>query len=310
MTEGVYDKGLAGQVGLGIPASAAVTLHALTVTGEAVTLGHKLQKPVPIDYDGGLIDVLYDHHPQMLAWYTEHLGLKGNTWPGPVDRNADATLFSTLNLPDHGAFHLYSVLTRKRLAHWYSERGTVDGHVRFAFQCPDLARTHAYFKEQGIRTSEIAVGPQGREYFDFYDPEGTRLTAISYPDKAEKFPDARITNFAPFRIGVTDLSRSVGWYRELLGMAVEEDDTANGYVCMSGFLWLESVPPDQHVGQVDSPGRVYFVCGSRQQFTELYERLAQAGARPSAYMDHPGRRWTAFHCYDPDGNRLNFWSYF
>lgn len=309
-TEGAYSRAIASQVGLGVPATAAVVLRSLTATGEPTALGHKVQKPGPVEFDGGLVDVLYGQHPQVLAWYEEHMGLKGNTWPGPVDRHAGATLFSTLSLPDHGAFHLYSVLTRKRLAHWYSERGTVDGHVRFTFQCPNLARTHAYFKERSIRTSEIAMGPDGREFFDFYSPEGTRLTAVSYPEKAEKYPEARFTNFAPPRVGVTDLSRSVQWYSDLLGIEVAEDHSANGYVYLNNFFALESVPADQHIGQVDDAARPYLECRSRQQFTALRQRLAEAGARPSPFMNHPGGRWSAFHFYDPDGNRLNVWSYY
>lgn len=303
-------KGLSGQVGIGIPPGTTVTLRSLVVTGEAATIGHTIQKPEPIGYDGGLIDVLYDHHPQVLAWYEEHMGLKCNTWPGPSDRHADATLFSTAVLPDRGQFHLYSVLTRKRLAHWFSERGTVEGHVRFCFYSPDLTRTHAYFKEQGIRVSEMTTGPDGVACFDFYAPEGTRLTAVACPDKADAYPDARFSNFAPYRIGVTNLSRSVQWYQDMLGLTVEEGEPASGAVRMTGYLWLESVPVDQHVGQVDSAARVYMVCRSRQQFTELRERLRVAGARPSDYMNEPGTRWSAFHFYDPDGNRLNVWSYY
>lgn len=307
---GTYTKGLAGQVGIGVPPAAAVTLRSLTVTAEEATLGHKVQKPGPVEFDGGLIDVLYDQHHQVLAWYVEHMGFKSNTWPGPADRNADATLFSTLSLPDYGAFHLYSVLTRKRLAHWYSERGTVDGHVRFTFQCPNLARTHAYFQEKGVRTSEISLGPGGREFFDFYAPEGTLLTAVSYPEKAEKYPDARFTNFAPSRVGVTDLSRSVQWYRDLLGINVAEDDSANGYVHFDNFMCLEAVEPEAHLGKVDGAARPYLVCHSRQQFTAMRDRLVQLGANPSEFMNPPGGRWSAFHFYDPDGNRLNVWSYY
>lgn len=305
---GSYPAHLSSQVGLGIPAKAEVTLGALTVGAEQSTLGHRVQAHVPLDFDGGVIDVLYDHHPQVLAWYTEVLGLKGHSWHGPTDPEADATLFSTLSLPDHGAFHLYSVLTRKRLAHWYSERGTVDGDVRFCLQSPNLARTHAYLAERGVRHSAIAVGPEGREFFDFYAPEGTRLTAVAYPEQAEAYPEAHFTNFAPPRIGVTDLQRSAAWYQELLGARVEKAE--EGYFSLNAWFILEAVPAGAHLGQVDGAARPYFVCRSRQQFTQLYERLREAGARPSGYMNPPGTRWSAFHFYDPDGNRLNVWSYY
>lgn len=308
--DGAYTKVLAGQVGLGIPTGHPVTLHSLAVEGEDASVGHTIRRPAPIDFDGGLIDVLYDQHPQMLTWFSEQMGLKGNSWHGPTDREADATLFSTLSLPDHGAFHLYSVLTRRRLGHWYSERGTVDGHLRFTFQCPNLPKTHAAFQERSIRTTAIGVGPEGREYFDFYSPEGTRLTAVSYPEKAEKYPEASFTNFAPAWMEVTDLERSVQWYKDLLGIDVVEDHSAEGYMYMQSFLWLTAVPAEEHVGKVDDAARIYFICPSRQQFTELHERLAQAGAQPSPYMNPPGSRWSAFHFYDPDGNRLNVWSYY
>lgn len=308
--DGLYARGLAGQVGLGIPSAATVTLVGLTITGEDASVGHTLRKETPLDFDGGLIDVLYDQHQPMLGWFEAQMGLKGNSWHGPTDREADATLFSTLSLPDHGAFHLYSVLTRKRLGHWFAERGTIDGHVRMTFRCPDLARTYARLQERLVRTSAIGKGPEGREFFDFYSPEGTRLTAISFPEQAEKYPEVDFTCFAPGWIEVTDLARSVEWYRELLGIEVTEDRSAESYVSLNAWLWLSAIPVEQHRGKVDDAARLYLVCPSRQQFTSLHERLAQAGAQPSPYMNPPGTRWSAFHFYDPDGNRLNVWSYY
>ena len=309
-TEGRYTKRLSGQVGIGIPQGTPLVLRSLCVTGEVAAEGHRIQKPQPLDYDGGLIDVLYDHHYEVLAWYEKHMGLQGTTWPGPSDRYADATLFSTLSLPNGSKFHLYSVLTRRRLAHWFSERGTVDGHVRFTFYSPDLRGTHAYFKELGTRVSEIATGPDGAECFDFYAPEGTRLTAVAAPGTAEKHPGARFAKFAPFRVGVTDLGRSAAWYEAMLGLRAEKWSASGGAVSLGEFLWLEHVPEEEHVGRVESPARVYLVCRSRLQFTELHQRLSECGAQPSDYMNEPGWRWSAFHFYDPDGNRLNVWSYY
>jgi hypothetical protein len=53
------------------PSSGAVTLRFMSVTGAPATNGHKVQKPGLIEFDGGLIDVLYDQHPQAMAWFVE-----------------------------------------------------------------------------------------------------------------------------------------------------------------------------------------------------------------------------------------------
>lgn len=259
-------------------------------------------------YDGAMIDVLWDNHDSAIEWLEEWMAwtveLKEDLLPDPRCSQGKMTRLNW------GTW-LVSCLTSVRLPHHFAERGTVESNIRLCWRTQNLKRLHNHFKSSGIRVSEIYEGPGNTKYFDYWATrEGTRLTAQE---------DKRIQEegFVPswIRIGVTDLSRSIEWYRSNLGMELENDAGSDGCAIMSlslnhqpehKSLWvLEQLPEDAYVGKVDGPVRPICWIGNRDDFFRYHSLLKETGIETSEVGGFLTRGLVSFHFYDPDGNRLN-----
>lgn len=164
-------------------------------------------------YEGGHIGVTGDRRVAV-DWYCRHLGLTV-AW----DQAAEGQ--TLLRFPGSQAISLVSVAGGERDNVWGDREYAVrESPVRLCLACPDLQVTHAALTAEGVHVTWIDVNHDTSNAFDFYDLEGTRLTAVAAPDDT---PDARISGYASPRIGVSNLSASIDWYSRYLGMALSSD---------------------------------------------------------------------------------------
>lgn len=117
-----------------------------------------------------------------------------------------------------------------------------------------------------------------------------------------------ITGIHHVSLIVADRSRSLGFYRDLLGLRVDHSRPDLGYP--GAWLWLggqqlhllELPNPDAIQGRPAHGGRDRHLAMAVPDLDELAQRLSQAGIAYS--LSRSGRR--ALFCRDPDANALEF----
>lgn len=284
-----------------------------------VTLRKEQEESLPssvpsLNFDGGQIDVLWDHHADAIKWYTTHFKWKNDpTYDWRQDDQADEEKITMLSF---GTW-LKSVRTSRKLHHLFADRGGPDPHVRWCWNTKDIAEAHRQLAENGVRISDIYLGPGNRYYFDLWAWEGTRLTVCDWPE-LEDDSGALLTP-GWVRIGVTNLDASVQWYARHVGMEFVERNEKNDAVLMrlglehhSGrsLWWLERLPQGASTEPVNGPARPYCVVHDPWKFESYHRYLRENGVPVSDISGNPpihGFSW--FHFYDPDGNRFNIYRY-
>lgn len=259
-------------------------------------------------YDGGEIDVLWDNHDKAITWYVNFLGWEAKRkeawWP---DQRAVNGRMSHLG---YGTW-INSVFTTEKLPFHYAERN-IDSNIRWCWRTRKLHNVHALFSENEIRVTDIYNGPNGKQYFDFWEPvEGTRLTAEEDDTLKNK-----IFKPSDIRIGVRDLRQTSQWYMEFIGMGIVEDHTEDGYLVMAlqehmsskaEMYWiLEELPGNMFSGDRNEPIRPLMLVKNRDAFFTYHRFLRDNGVKCGEFgghVEHQGR--VLFHFYDLDGNRFN-----
>jgi catechol 2,3-dioxygenase-like lactoylglutathione lyase family enzyme len=259
-------------------------------------------------FDGGFIMVPWDQFDEAVEWYREKMGwkLKGTAYT-PVGQKA------FFRMPDVGQANLKSF--ESDIDHFTLD-GYAEGNCRFCFRTANLAQTLDYFREQDIECSESFEMPDGTLSADIKAFGGVRLT-ISEDRKFEgKYPESRIIRYAakPLWIGVSDLETSAEWYGKILGLHRSKKDYGDrGFALLRDdkqkwdYVWLEQVPASSNPVKANPGARMYFQIKKQDDFHEAHRWLGEQGIETSGIV---GERWQGFHFHDPDGNRLNVWSYY
>lgn len=251
-------------------------------------------------YEGGHIAVTGDRQAAA-EWYCRHLGLSV-WWDSQTD---DQTL---LKFPVRFALPLVS-LTGHLASLWAGTNWARESNVRLCLAAPDLDRTHAQLAGEGVRVSPLQSGPGGQRWFDFYDLEGTRLTAVGRPELQAQAPDARFLGYTPLRVGVRNWQAARDWYQRYMGMTVLEERPAEKAVLMGlgSFepTWLEELPAEQFRGPVDPLIHPNFLA---VEIEAAHAWAVEQGLNPSELRGRPGDHFF-FHLYDPNGNRINIYTY-
>jgi catechol 2,3-dioxygenase-like lactoylglutathione lyase family enzyme len=248
-----------------------------------------------VRYEGGQIGMTTDRRAAT-AWYCAHLGFS-------VAWDSDAEGQTLLRFPGPNAVPLVSVGGGSATTIW-GETGTErrETNVRLCFACSDLAATRAVLHSDGVRVSDILTAPSGDQYVDLYDLEGTRLTIVQ---DAERDNDARISGYAPPRIGVRDLDAAIDWYTRHLGMTLRVESRRDGAALMEMGdwlpVWLEAASGESASGFA----RIFFLT---MDIEEARHHCAEQGMAPSPVYGREGSL-RVFHFSDLDGNRLSAWHY-
>ncbi|MCI3921587.1 GyrI-like domain-containing protein [Paenibacillus sp. TRM 82003] len=307
-----YQKYTDRFLGVDHPASELDLCFPVTLRQEQETL---LPSSVPaLNFDGGMIDILWDHHEDAIRWYVDAFGWKADpTYDWTQDQDADEERMTQLSF---GTW-LKSVRTNRRLHHLFADRGGPDPHVRWCWNTKDLVAAREHFVQKGIRVSEIYHGAGDRHYFDLWAWEGTRLSVCGWPESGEEGGPLLIPGWV--RIGVSNVEEGRRWYEEHVGMEWVEENSENGWALMklgvehhSGrSLWcLEKLPDDAYRGPIDGPARPYCVIHDKWKFESYHRFLRERGVAVSEISGNPPiHGFSFFHFYDPDGNRFNVWRY-
>lgn len=287
------------------PSSAAIRTWFPVILKSARTPASPSAVP-HLKYDGGYIHVLWDYHEAAVEWYSKHfLWKSGETHFSTnekLTRHAFGTWIKSV-LSDHGP---HPELT---------ERG-VDSNVRWCWNTKDITLAYRYFKEQGIRLSEIYTGPGDRYYFDLWATcEGTRLTVCSDPDLEEDYGARLCPGWV--RIGVRDVEAAKAWYQKYVGMSVLEEHPDKGQVLMElgvehhpgrSLWWLETLPDDAYTGPINGSATPYCVVHDTNAFRNYHQFLRDQGISVSDISGNL-HGFARFHFFDPDGNRFSIQKY-
>lgn len=251
-----------------------------------------------VRYDGGHIVV--DNLPESSNWYSQHMRLS-LAWQSDEEGQA------LMRFPERYAIALIASSggTQTNL-----NNATVNqrvGAVRLCFACPDLIRTHGELLAEGVRVDAISPGPDGIPSFDFYDGEGTRLTAVAHPGQMPA--DARFTGYAAPRISVKAIEPAINWYTRYAGMTLLEHRSRDGvaHLALGDFesVWLETRPENVEDGLTNLYARPYFYTSDIQKSHDATQEL---GFNPSSIQGSVGSL-QVFYCYDQDGNPVYIWTY-
>lgn len=241
-------------------------------------------------YEGGHIGIR-GSRKEAVDWYCRHLGMRV-----AFDHEGDGQ--TVLLFPVR---HGLPVVTAEK----WGMTGQLQGSsaVRFCLASPDLESTHAVLMAEGVRTTPILPGPGGYPCFDFYGPEGTRLTAVGNPALQSVDAAARFLGYAPLRIGVRNLEQSVAWYLEVFGATLLEQREGLAVIGLADFLplWLEV----SDEAPAERPSINYDFLPA--DIDETYRYCLNQRLKVSELRENGGHR--QFCLYDPDGNRLNIHTY-
>ena len=255
-----------------------------------------------IRYEGGHIGVSGDRQ-KAAEWYIRNLGLI-QAWDSLEEGQ------TLLSFPGGQAIPLVSVRGGTKVNIWGPEESLQrSGNTRLCFACPDLDTTQRVLKEEGVETTSILPGPGRVDCFDFYDLEGTRLTAVAAPDQSKISEEVLFSGYAPLRIGVSAEKDAAAWYQRHLSMDILQDFDEEGSMLMgmgSGLtIWLETLPREAFQGRQFLYTRPYFLT---LDINIAQDYCQDQGFMPSEiFGTQEGLR--VFHFFDPFGNQLNAWTY-
>ncbi|HEU4963223.1 MAG TPA: VOC family protein [Bacilli bacterium] len=262
-------------------------------------------KPHLIRFDGSMI--LTENRHLAIEWYKENLGLT-LAWDSPDEEMA------LLLFPNH----MFSLALKTAPEELLGDL-VIDPRVYLCLAAPNLQNTLIKLRTNGVVTTDIYQGPTGDAMFDFFDLDGTRLTAVSMAALAEadpaiyalgqEFPDAPFVAYMAHRIGVSDLPAMSKWYQEYLGLQLFVDLTdlgthLLGWPC-SAPVWLEQREREQFDGKEQTTSRIYILTPDLEGARSYFQGL---GMETSEVQGQEGQLRT-FYTYDPDGNQLHLWSY-
>jgi len=257
------------------------------------------------EFDGGFIMVPWDQFDEAVEWYGEKMGWRLiGTGDGPVGRKA------FFQMPGSGQANLKSF--ESELSH-FTFKDYYEGNCRFCFRTANLDQTLEYFNNQGVKCTVPLKMPDGTRSADIIAFGNVRLTLSEDRELIGKFPESRVIQYAakPLWLGVTNLEASIDWYSRICGWESSKKNFQHqGFALMHktwDFAWLEKVNVESLSKKANPGARLYFRIRKQEDLYKANEWLKEQGIEVSEII---GERWKGFHFYDPDGNRLNVWSYY
>lgn len=265
-----------------------------------------------IVFDGGKIATTLEDHEEAIAWFERHAGWKiarSENWkPAPQAVQGRMT---------HMGWGVWieSGVTEEGVPVPPVTKERYDPYVRWRWKTADLAGKRQELLAAGVRVSEVYSDPQGRASFDLWATKNEMLLTV-VEDPAWNEPSLGDAN--QFRITVSDLSRSIEWYRHYIGMELVMDRSEQGYAVMTLGInyhpegrseWILEEQPDRPVtGPVDGMFRPRCIIQSRDAFFRYHGFLQESGAQVSEVFGFLQRGMVYCHVYDPDGNRFDLGS--
>jgi len=121
-----------------------------------------------------------------------------------------------MNMQGGGGFEIWQYTERIPQAASFEVQPGDLGIFGILMKCRDVAATHANYKAKGLNPSDLFKTPDGGSRFHLNDPYGNRFTfapGINWFDTG-KHQNGGITGV---QIGVSDMEKSLMFYRETLG---------------------------------------------------------------------------------------------
>ncbi|BBH24318.1 hypothetical protein Back11_56630 [Paenibacillus baekrokdamisoli] len=263
-------------------------------------------------FDGGFIMASWDGFEEAVEWYSEHMG-----WRCAGQEMVPVGKMAFFPLPRFGQANLKSF--HDDFMH-YQAGALSEGHLRLCFSSEDLEALTDHFTKKGIKVSEPVLLAGGRKYVDITAYEGARITAVQHPSREVRFPDSRLISFGDIAliITVSDIDKSVNWYQEVLGF----EKLADGQHAGTALLRMPLSVHGQQEPDASYPMHVWLIEDhtisgalrgnpmSRTYFhVHPHEFEASRSWLIANGIELPDSDLNDYHFYDPDGNRINVWSY-
>lgn len=263
-------------------------------------------------FDGGFIMASWDGFEEAAEWYCKHMG-----WQCAGQEIVPTGKMAFLPLPRFGQANLKSF--HDEFTH-YQAGDQNEGQLRLCFSTEDLDALTDYFTTKGSKVSELTLLPDGRKYVDITAYEGARITAVQHPSREVRFPDSRLVSFGDIAliITVSDINKSVNWYEEVLGFEKLADGQRAGTALLRMPLSIHGQKePDasypMHVWLIEDHAIAGSPKGNPMSRTYFHVHPHEFEASRSWLISHeielPDSDLNDYHFYDPDGNRINVWSY-
>jgi catechol 2,3-dioxygenase-like lactoylglutathione lyase family enzyme len=193
------------------------------------------------------------------------------------------------------------------------ERGSFLEEV--GFTASDLPKMREYLSARAVKTTDIAVGPNGLRFFELEDPEHNRVAFVERSGSDAQVDGLHQVGNRLFHAGfvVKDLAVENKFYLDLLGFRLYwyggfKDADTDWYEIQvpDGDNWIEymlNIPATADHQELGVQN--HFSLG----VTDIKAASARLRANGLATKDEPeiGRdgKWS-FDIYDPDGNRVEF----
>jgi catechol 2,3-dioxygenase-like lactoylglutathione lyase family enzyme/predicted enzyme related to lactoylglutathione lyase len=263
-------------------------------------------------FDGGFIMASWDGFEKGVDWYSKHFG-----WTCCGQELTPIGKMAFFPLPRFGQANLKSFQTE-----WehYQDTDRNEGHFRLCFSTEDIDALIRYFQEHEVKVSAPQLLPDGRSFADIYAFEGARITAVQRPSKTVQFADSRLISFGDIAliITVSDIQKSLAWYEKMLGFEKLEDGLQKGTALLRMPISIHGQKePDpsypMHVWMIEDPKILHSPKGNpmcRTYFQVFPQELEASRAWLSSHdVEISELAMNDYHFFDPDGNRINIWSY-
>jgi|GEM_PF-1481329 len=296
-----------GQAGIGPAFRSKVTVASFKVSGEETKPVPPKALPMRYELDECMVFVPEARHEEAVDWYCRNLRMtvQTNSMVSPIYPGLRGTLVEFRE--SKGTIGIVSA--NEEHEHFRFDYGCSDG-VRFNLGTGHLRTTRHAFIERGIRTAPITTGENGLHRFDFFDPFGTRLTAVQDPRLDPT--TAGIAGCMMPTVKVSDLQASAEWYKTCMQLKTDKKSLKERAVMLQGYcrfnaapegvIWLEQQQePAGERPHAGNAARMYFYVEPRW-FVDSFERLRRAGVTVH------GLTYRTYHCFDPDGNQINVFS--
>jgi catechol 2,3-dioxygenase-like lactoylglutathione lyase family enzyme len=231
-----------------------------------------------------------------IDWYVRHLGLTIG-WDSPEEK------LTLLQFPNKQPITL--------LAHYPDDEMLPAGDVHVCLTTTRLRETKLELAQEDVHSSDIYETPWGTEAFDFWDPQGTKLTAVSVPVSSGEHQEARFDSYL-LHIAVSDLAIAQQWYVKHLGMVpVKVETSFEDCTCMRMAEDEHNDVPiylSENRSRAKSAGvtavRPFFQVAGKPQLESTHEAFRSAGVAVSPITGNADDFMQWFDLWDPDGNPL------
>lgn len=165
---------------------------------------------------------------EAFAWYRKHFGMRVKVFEEAAEANLmlpytggkphNRHAIFSLNLRGGGGFEIWQYTSRTPEDPTFEIHTGDLGMFICKVKCPDVHKTYSVLKEAGVQLlGEVETDPNGAPHCYLKDPYGNIFELVSNQECFSKYASISTGGAAGAVMGVSDMDKSLPFYRELLG---------------------------------------------------------------------------------------------